>query len=227
MDRLIIPLLVLTFFLSITLVSCLDSNKDQDLGKSPENPGKNTLTIPKDENKDRALWQKPEIVVSKMGNLSDRTVADIGAGTGYFTFRMALQAQKVIAIDIMPSYLEILDNLKEKLPFEIKSRIETRLAKENDPLLKPGEVDLVVIINTFSVIGRKIEYLKTLKKGLKSGGKVFIVDFKIKNIPIDAPPVKDRLPINELEDQLVKAGFKNIITDDTTLDFQYIVTAEK
>lgn len=220
-------LLLIIFSFSLFFVSCIENSKDQPAVKDIENQEKNMLTIPKDENKDRVLWQKPEIVVSKMGDLTGKTVADIGAGTGYFTFRMALQAQKVIAIDIVPNYLEILDNLKEKLPIEIQERIETRLAQENNPLLKPDEADLVVIINTFSVIDRKIDYLKTVKKGLKNNGKIFIVDFKIKNIPIDAPPVKDRLPINELEDQLVKAGFKNIITDDTTLDFQYVVTAEK
>jgi ubiquinone/menaquinone biosynthesis C-methylase UbiE len=220
-------LLLIIFSFSLFFVSCIENSKDQPAVKDIENQKKNMLTIPKDENKDRVLWQKPEIVVSKMGDLTGKTVADIGAGTGYFTFRMALQAQKVIAIDIVPNYLEILDNLKEKLPIEIQERIETRLAQENNPLLKPDEADLVVIINTFSVIDRKIDYLKTVKKGLKNNGKIFIVDFKIKNIPIDAPPVKDRLPINELEDQLVKAGFKNIITDDTTLDFQYVVTAEK
>ncbi len=219
--------LIIIFSFSLIFVSCNENSKDQATDGNVENKGKNMLTIPKDENKDRAIWQKPEIVVLKMGDLSGKTVADIGAGTGYFTFRMALQAQKVIAIDIVPNYLEILDNLKEKLPLEIQDKIETRLAKENDPLLKSGEADLVVIINTFSVIDRKIDYLKTVKKGLKNNGRIYIVDFKIKNIPIDAPPIKDRLPINELEDQLVKAGFKNIITDDTTLDFQYVVTAEK
>lgn len=209
------------------MISCNESGKNQADNIGVDTKAKDILTIPKDENKDRALWQKPEVVVSMMGDLNGKTVADIGAGTGYFTFRMALQAQKVIAIDIVPSYLEILDNLKEKLPLEIKERIESRLGKENDPLLKPDESDLVVIINTFSVIDKKVEYLKTVKKGIKKGGKVFIVDFKIKNMPIDAPKIKDRLPIYELEEQLSKAGFKNIVTDDTTLDYQYVVTAEK
>ena len=216
---------LLAFFIST--VSCNEPEKNQNIEVSFDIKSKDILTIPKDENKDRALWQKPEVVVSMMGDLTAKTVADIGAGTGYFTFRMALQAHKVLAIDIVPSYLEILDNLKEKLPLEIKDRIESRLAKDNDPLLKPEEVDLVVIINTFSVIDKKVDYLKTVKKGLKDGGKIFIVDFKIKNMPIDAPDIKDRLPINELEEQLSKAGFKYIVTDDTSLDYQYVVTAEK
>jgi 2-polyprenyl-3-methyl-5-hydroxy-6-metoxy-1,4-benzoquinol methylase len=185
------------------------------------------LIINKDENKNREKWQKPEIVMALMGDLKDKNVADIGAGTGYFTFRIAMKAKKVIAVDIEKNYLDILDNLKEKLPEEIQSKIETRLAKVNDPLLKSGEVDLVVIINTFSFIKNKKEYLKIIKKDLKPNGRIFIVDFKMKNLPIDAPDESDRLPLNKLENFLEKAGFKNIQSDDTTLDYQYIVIADK
>jgi len=217
-------ILILNFFLFIVL-SCKQEIKQIEQSES-DNVDNKTLSIPKDENKDRLIWQKPETVVALMGDLEGKTVADIGAGTGYFTFRIALKANKVLAIDIVPDYLEILDNLKEKLPFEIQNKIETRLANENDPLLKPEEVDLIVIINTFSVINNKLSYLKTAKKGLKKNGKIFIIDFKSKNIPIDAPDIKDRLPINELESYLDKAGFSNIVTDDTTLDYQYVVVAE-
>lgn len=217
-------ILILNFFLFIVL-SCKQEIRQIEQSET-DNVDNKTLSIPKDENKDRLIWQKPETVVALMGDLEGKTVADIGAGTGYFTFRIALKANKVLAIDIVPDYLEILDNLKEKLPFEIQNKIETRLANENDPLLKPEEVDLIVIINTFSVINNKLSYLKTAKKGLKKNGKIFIIDFKSKNIPIDAPDIKDRLPINELESYLDKAGFSNIVTDDTTLDYQYVVVAE-
>jgi ubiquinone/menaquinone biosynthesis C-methylase UbiE len=217
----LLPLSILIFF----ILSCKQEIRQFEQSET-DNLDNKTLTIPKDENKDRLIWQKPETVVALMGDMDGKTVADIGAGTGYFTFRMALKAEKVIAIDIVPDYLEILDNLKAKLPTEIQNKIETRLANENDPLLKSEEVDLIVIINTFSVISNKLNYLKTARKGLKKNGKIFIVDFKSKNIPIDAPDIKDRLPINELEAYLDKAGFSNIITDDTTLDYQYVVIAE-
>ncbi|MEZ4908132.1 MAG: class I SAM-dependent methyltransferase [Saprospiraceae bacterium] len=209
------------------LGSCEQAQRKDIDSEIKKDSTKEILTIPKDENKDREIWQKPELVISMMGDLSGKTVADIGAGTGYFTFRLALQANKVLAIDIEKSYLEILDNLKQKLPSEIQDKIETRIAKEDNPQLKDEEVDLIVIINTLNVIDNKLDYLKTLKQGLKKGGKLFIIDFKMKNIPIDAPDINDRLPIYDLEKDLNKAGFKNIRTDDTTLDYQYIVVAEK
>lgn len=217
------------FFFTFSLfvfLSCVNQEKSKPELKS-QNVDNELLTIPKNENKDREIWQKPELVISMLGDIEDNTIADIGAGTGYFTFRMALKAKKVIAIDIVKSYLDILDNLKQKLPLEIQDKIETRLGVENDPRLKPEEVDKIVIINTFNVISNKPDYLKTLKKGLKKGGLVFIVDFKSKNIPIDAPYIKDRLQINDLEQYLKHAGYRNIKTDDTTLEYQYIVIAQK
>lgn len=220
-------ILILAVF--VLFASCKKDHKVIDNYTSTVKSEKkeDVLILNKDENKNREKWQKPETVVSLMGDLTGKSVADIGAGTGYFTFRIAMKAKKVIAIDIEKDYLDILDNLKEKLPKEIQSKIETRLAKENDPLLAPNEVDLVVIINTFSFIKNKLQYLKIVKDDLKPDGKIFIVDFKMKNLPINAPDKSERLPLNQLENLLEKAGFKNIQSDDTTLDYQYIVVANK
>ena len=221
--------IILIFIGFVFFASCKKDHKVIDNYTSTVKSEKkeDVLILNKDENKNREKWQKPETVVSLMGDLTGKSVADIGAGTGYFTFRIAMKAKKVIAIDIEKDYLDILDNLKEKLPKEIQSKIETRLAKENDPLLAPNEVDLVVIINTFSFIKNKLQYLKIVKDDLKPDGKIFIVDFKMKNLPINAPDKSERLPLNQLENLLEKAGFKNIQSDDTTLDYQYIVVANK
>ena len=206
------------------IASCDKQNKQITKAKPKK---EKILTINVDENKNRHVWQKPEKVVALLGDLHDKTVADIGSGTGYFTFRIALKAKKVIAIDIVEDYLEILENLKQKLPPEFRDKIETRKGKPNDPLLKNEEVDIAVIINTFSFIQNKEEYLETILKDLKPKGKIFIVDFKMKNLPIDAPNKSQRLPMYKLEELIEKAGFVNTKSDDTMLDYQYIVIAEK
>ena len=215
--------------LTIPIFSCFEPERgiEKDNQTTQVTEKIDLLVLPVDENKDRASWQKPETVVAMLGELENKTIADIGAGTGYFTFRFAMNAEKVIAIDIVPSYLAILDNLKLKLPQEIYNKIETRLAKTDDPLLDTEEVDIVVMINTFNEISNKPEYLQTVKKAIRQGGKLFIVDFKIKNLPIDAPDINKRIPIFELENLLSRAGFKQITTDDTTLDYQFVVTAVK
>ena len=63
-----------------------------------------------------------------------------------------------------------------------------------------------------------------LKAGIAKGGKILIVDYKEKNIPV-GPPVSIKLPLSMVEKELKQAGFSQIISDDTSLDYQYIITA--
>lgn len=223
----------LFFFLVIIFISCQEKAVEQQAENTPQTDTivrepDAYLPVNQDENKDRDVWQKPKIVIDMLGDLSDKTVADIGAGTGYFTFRFALEAKKVIAIDIENQFLEIINIFKRNLPVDVQERIETRLAKPNDPLLNPEEADLVVIINTIGFINNRQQYFRTLLPGMKKGSQLVIVDYKIKNLPLEiAPPVDDRVPLNVIEQELEAAGFVNIISNDTSLDYQYVVFASK
>lgn len=222
--------LIFFFVLIGIFVSCSEKPVKEVVhdDNTPKINQEDILPIKQNENKDRDVWQKPSIVVDLLGDLSDKTVADIGAGTGYFTFRLALKAKKVIAIDIESKFLDIINTFKRNLPGEVQDRIETRLAKSNDPLLENEETDLVVIINTIGYIANRKNYLRTLLKGLKPNGQLVIVDYKIKNLPIqDAPPQEDRVPLNIIEKDLAQAGYINIQSNDTSLDYQYIIFASK
>jgi ubiquinone/menaquinone biosynthesis C-methylase UbiE len=177
-------------------------------------------------NVSRSIWQKPGLVIEKMGDVSGKVVADIGAGTGYFSFRLANRAKKVIAVEIEPDMIAYIDSIKVKMPEEQQSKIETRLAKPNDPALSEDEVDIIVIINTIAYIPRLPVYLETLKKGLKPGGSLMIIDYKMKRLPINAPPKSERIYLDKLEDMLIEAGYTISESDDTSLDYQYIITAK-
>lgn len=175
----------------------------------------------------RAIWQKPGLVIEKLGDISDKTIADIGAGTGYFSLRLSKRAKKVIAIEIEPTLINYIDSSKVSLPDSLKSRLETRLALPDNPKLAKDEVDIVLIINTVAYIEDLPKYLNTLKQGLKKGGKVMIIDYKMKRLPINAPPKSERVYLDVIEDMMVDAGYEVIQTDDTSLDFQYIIQAIK
>jgi len=176
---------------------------------------------------DRVIWQKPDMVLNLLGGLEGKAVADIGAGTGFFTLRMAQTARKVIAIDIDPRFINYLDSIKTlELPEKFQSRIETRLGKPDNPQLKTGEVDLVVIVNTFMYIRDQVAYLKILRNALTPGGKILIVDFKKKRTPV-GPPNNIRVPIHVVEEALYEAGYKDVLANDTALDYQYILVAER
>lgn len=175
----------------------------------------------------RAIWQKPGLVIEKLGDISDKTIADIGAGTGYFSLRLSRKAKKVIAIEIEPTLINYIDSSKVSLPDSLKDRLETRLALPENPKLTTDEVDIILIINTIAYIEDLPKYLNTLKKGLKKGGKVMIIDYKMKRLPINAPPKSERIYLDKIEDMMVDAGYEVIQTDDTSLDFQYIIQAIK
>ncbi len=178
-------------------------------------------------NTDRVIWQKPEMILNLLGDMENKTVADIGAGTGFFAIRMAPRAKKVIAIDIEQEFIDYLDSVKMlELPEQFQPRLETRLAEPDDPNLRPGEVDMVIIVNTFMYIKNRVEYLQRLKNGIAEDGKLIIVDFKRKRTPI-GPPSEIRLPVYIVEEALYEAGYENIIANDTALDYQYIVMAQK
>ena len=176
-------------------------------------------------NTNRGIWQKPDLIMELLGDLEGKTVADIGAGSGFFTMKMLPYAEKVIAIDIDPAFISILDSLKkETLPESQQWRMETRLAVPEKAPLDAEEVDVILIVNTFMYIQDRVPYLKNLKANLKPGGKIVIIDFK-KKITSVGPPKEIRLALDILEDELYEAGFDFIQTNDTYLDYQYIIIA--
>lgn len=176
------------------------------------------------EKNSRYIWQKPDMIIQQLGDLSQKIVVDLGAGEGYFTFRLVPKAQKVIAVDIAQRYLTYIDSLKSELIPEFRPRLETRLATLTDANLQPSEVDVVVMVNTYMYIQNRVAYLKRLKKGISVGGKVLIVDYKERNLPV-GPPSNIKIPLAMVEKELAAAGFKKVKSDDTSLDYQYIITA--
>ncbi len=180
------------------------------------------------ENPNRVFWQKPELVISMLGDISDKVIADIGAGSGYFARRLAHKARRVIAIEIDPQFIEFMDSIKRvELPQELQDRFETRLAEPDNSHLKPGEADIILLVNTYIYIQNKEAYLRHLLEVLPEGGKLVIVDFKKKKIPLENPPQSLRMPLYVLEQQLEQAGFKSYTSYDAVLDYQYIVIAQK
>lgn len=227
----------------LTIYACGEKPDDRDTNSDPiqqnpvsttpdvntGTPGKTTSAGLTEDytHTDRVIWQKPDMVLNLLGGLEGKAVADIGAGTGFFTLRMAQKARKVIAIDIDPRFTNYLDSIKMlELPEQYQSRIETRLGKPDDPQLKTGEVNVVVIVNTFMYIRDQVAYLKILRNALTPGGKILIVDFKKKRTPV-GPPSDIRVPIHVVEEALYEAGYKNVIANDTALDYQYILVAER
>ena len=178
------------------------------------------------EDPQRKNWQSPELVLQKMGDLNGKTVADIGVGTGYFAFRIIQRGAHVIGIDIDKRFLDYIEERKAELSPDVASRLETRLTVPESPELSPDEVDWVLIVNTYHFLEHRVNYLKKLYKALKPGGKIMIVDFKKGYSPVgpaESAKVLSGVTINELK----TAGFQIIDDDESSLQYQYIIRAQK
>jgi len=173
---------VLLLFL-VCFLSCKpdtsNSTKKNESQKPLVEPSKN-LAAPKDE---RLTWQKPDLVISKLGQIENKTIADLGAGIGYFAFKLLPKCEKVIAIDIDSESVQILKGFRESLGPELVNKFEVRLATTTSPNLKTEEVDVIFIVNTITYISDRQAYLANLSQYLKKGGQIFIVDFKTKRLP--------------------------------------------
>lgn len=178
-----------------------------------------------EEDENRQYWQKPDLVIDLLGKIEGKTIADIGAGTGFFTFPMAFRNAKVLALEIDQEAINWLNGVKQTLRSDIQENIDVRLISPTDPSLQDGEVDIILIVNVIAYIENRVDYLRKAKKAIKPDGKICIVDYKMKKLDIEAPGLDTRVPLYRIEQDLEAAGFKIISSDDRNLEYQYIVQA--
>jgi len=138
---------------------------------------------------EREAWQKPDEVVRTLRPPADATVADIGAGTGYFAVRLAraVPKGKVFAVDVAPDMVRY---LAERTKREGLANLTPVQATPSNPKL-PAPVDIVLLVNTYHHIPWRVEYFRHLRASLKPGGRVAIIDFRVES-PV-GPPAAARL----------------------------------
>ncbi len=148
------------------------------------------------EDPSRDEWQKPHDVVMALDLKPTDTIADIGAGTGYFARRFAMHAGKVYAVDIDQKLLDIAAK-------DAPANLKTVLATADDPRLPDGSVDVIFFCDVLHHIEHRAAYYPKLAKALKPGGRIVVIEFYKKDMPIGPPPSM------KLSDDEVTAEFRN------------------
>lgn len=159
------------------------------------------------EDRERSEWQKPDTVVDYLLIKHGDAIADIGAGTGYFTVlfsRRAGEQGKVYAVDVEQS---MLDYIKARAEKEGLHNIIEVLSKFDDPLLPESSMDLVFICQTYYNFENKVNYLGKLKKILKKNGRLAVIELQLTS-KRDKPPPHKRTPKEKVLEDAAKAGFK-------------------
>ena len=151
----------------------------------------------------RDAWQMPDKVITALHLKSGQSVADIGAGTGYFTVRLAQSdaSLNVFAVDIEPSMVAYVRDRAAKEG--LKNVVAVQASADAANLPEP--VDVVLIVDTYHHIGDREAYFRKLGKSLKPGGRVAIIDFR-PDSP-DGPPKEFRFPPEKVKAELAKAGY--------------------
>jgi ubiquinone/menaquinone biosynthesis C-methylase UbiE len=169
----------------------------------------------------RDAWQQPDAVLQALGVVPGMTVADLGAGTGYFSIRLAKAVGdkgRVLAIDVEP---KLVDYMKERAANAHLAQVVPLLAPADDPRLPERGVDLVLIVDTWHHIDDRLHYLAKLAAGLKTGGRVAVVDFKKGDFPV-GPPDAHKLTADAVAAEFVAAGWAQASHWDE-LAYQYVL----
>jgi ubiquinone/menaquinone biosynthesis C-methylase UbiE len=169
----------------------------------------------------RDEWQKPAEVVKALGVGPGMTVADLGAGTGYFMAALSRAVGPgglVLEIDTEP---EMVAYLAKRAKREGLLNIVPVLALDEEPFLPPGRVDRVLIVDTYHHIDARKAYFGRLRQGLSTVGRVAVVDFHKKPLPVGPPP-EHKLEREVVVHEMQQAGY-TLADEPTFLPYQYFL----
>lgn len=132
------------------------------------------------ERDSRSYQEKPQNAINNLELKSTDIVADIGAGTGYFTFRISplVPEGKVLAIDIQPEMLELINFVNHE---ENITNVETILGDLDNPKIPPSSVDIALLVDTYHEFEYPREMMLGIVEGLKPGGRVVLLEYRSEN----------------------------------------------
>jgi len=212
----LIPILLLSFAAAATL-SAQNPKTMAEMHALHTNPDAYIKAL---EDPERDKYQKPHEVMTALDVKDGEIIADIGAGSGYFSLRLARHVGTtghVYAVDVSPDMTRFLN---ERIAGAKLLNISTILAKPDDPLL-PQPVDRFLIVDVWHHIDDQPGYLALMKKHLKPGGEVVMIDFKKEEIPV-GPPVSMKIAREDLITQMQANGFA-LAKEHTFLPYQYFL----
>lgn len=169
----------------------------------------------------RDAWQKPRELVAALDLRPGMTVADLGAGTGYFSRHLSAavgDTGTVLAVDTEPN---LVARLRERAEQEHTANVTPLLASFDDPRLPRGTVDLVLIVDTYHHLDARLGYLERLRRVLKRGGRVAVVDWQAGDIPV-GPPREHKLSRDEVVGEMRAAGYR-LVAEPKVLPYQYVL----
>jgi ubiquinone/menaquinone biosynthesis C-methylase UbiE len=172
------------------------------------------------EGPDRDEWQKPEEIMDALSIADGAAVADIGAGAGWFTIRLARRVGPngvVYAEDVQP---QMLDAIRRRVAREGLRNVQTRLGSDSNPNLPSRALDAALLVDMYSEIGDHVTFLRSLSEALKAGGRIGVVNYKPGGGG-PGPEPSERVDSSVVERDASAAGLR--VLDRQTLPYQYLL----
>jgi len=210
--------------LSLVLVSV--SVYSQDAAKRDQHQMQQLHNDPKSyigalEDPKRDTYQKPHEVLTALNIKPGEVIADIGAGSGYFTFRLAHfvgDKGKVYAVDVSP---DMIRHVNRRIRETKATNVVTILADHDDPLLPDRSVNRFFICDVWHHVENQTKYISLMKKMLKPGGEIVMIDFHKKELPF-GPPMQMKIAREDMIKQMETNGFR-LSKEHTFLPHQYFL----
>jgi ubiquinone/menaquinone biosynthesis C-methylase UbiE len=159
------------------------------------------------ERPEREDEEQPSKAIKALGIKPGQTVADVGAGSGYYTVRLAKQVGpigRVFATDIQP---EMLSLLRKRLTRERLDNVELVQATETDPRLPAGQLDLILMVDVYHELARPQEVLRRLRAALKPDGRLVLIEFRKESSWV---PIREehKMSVKEARIELEAEGYR-------------------
>lgn len=176
------------------------------------------------ERDNRQQEENVELAIDKMNLSPASVVADIGAGTGYYSFKIAkkLTDGKVYAVEIQDDFIRSLKKRKEEL--NIKN-VEVIKGSIQSPNLPENSIDLAMMADVYHELEYPHEILQSIKKSLKPGGKLLLLEYRGEDFALSIKPLH-KTTVVQLNKELKANGF-NLFYDGEFLPIQHFLLYEK
>lgn len=179
------------------------------------------------EGADRDRWQKPDEIMDALNIADGSRVADIGAGAGWFTIRLARRVGPRGTVYAQDVQREMLEAIRRRVAKEGLENVETRLGKDSNPNLPASALDAVLVVDVYPEVEDPVTLLRNLAAALKPNGRIGIVNYKPgKGGPGPAPEEGPRVAAQVVEGDAAAAGLR-VLAREMFLPYQYLLVLGK
>jgi SAM-dependent methyltransferase len=188
-------------------------------------PGSPRLYPPQElgllEAPDRDLWQRPDQIMDAIGVADASVVADVGAGSGWFTIRLARRVGPRGIVYAQDVQLEMLNAITRRVQREGLQNVKPILGRGSDPRLPARSLDAVLVVDAYHEIEDRVTMLANIARALKPQGRIGVVDFKLDGTG-PGPSPEERVSPDVVVKDAERAGLR-LIRQESFLPYQYFL----